>query len=115
MEEDDDAYNGAMAVDNDLNTRWASYSSDEEWLTIDMGKTNSFSTVAIFWEGAYAIEYIIQTSNDKKNWTDIYQENAGDGELDLVSVEGTGRYIRIKTMLRATEWGNSIYELGIYE
>jgi len=44
----------------------------------------------------------------------IYTEYNGDGDIDDIYLEARGRYVRIYCMQRATQYGNSIFELGVY-
>jgi mannan endo-1,4-beta-mannosidase len=76
-----EAYSGSNAVDGDRNTRWASSSSDPQNFTVDLGAEYQINRVIIVWENAYATQYRIQVSDDGNNWTDIYTDYNGDGEL----------------------------------
>lgn len=110
-----DSYPGANAVDGDLNTRWASASSDPQYLTVDLGQVYDFNRVLLCWEAAYGTQYRMQVSNDGNNWTDLYTEYNGDGGTDDLTVSGNGRYVRIYGMQRyKSEWGYSLWEIGIY-
>jgi mannan endo-1,4-beta-mannosidase len=110
-----ESYPGSNAVDGDLNTRWASSSSDPQNLTIDLGAEYQINRVIIVWENAYATQYRIQVSNDGNNWTDIYTDYNGDGGDDDLTVSAGGRYLRVNGMQRYnSEWGYSIWEIGVY-
>lgn len=43
----------------------------------------------------------------------IYEYN-GDGDIDDIYLDAKGRYVRIYCQQRATQYGNSIFELGVY-
>jgi mannan endo-1,4-beta-mannosidase len=111
-----DDYPGTNVVDGDLETRWASTNSDPQYVTIDLGESYDIGKVLVIWEYAYATQYAIQVSDDGNTWTDIYNEYSGDGGTDELSVSATGRYVRIYgTQRYNSEWGYSIWEVGIYE
>lgn len=51
-----------MAVDGDTLTRWASNSSDSEWIYVDLGKSYRLNTVKIEWEAALGKNFQIDVS-----------------------------------------------------
>ncbi len=99
----------------DASTRWASSWSDPQWIQIDLGSVQSFHTVQLAWEAAYATAYQIQTSNDATNWTTIYATTTGVGGVETLDVSGSGRYVRMNGTARATIYGYSLWEFGIYQ
>ncbi len=104
-----------MAVDGNNNTRWASRATDSQWLTIDLGSAHQINRVKITWDSVYARRYLLQTSSNGQQWTTIFTENAGNGAVDDVYVNGVGRYLRMQGVARsATRSGYSIRELEIY-
>jgi glucosylceramidase len=107
----------AEAVDGNLGTRWASAQGiDPQWIYVDLGATTAISRVVLTWEAAYGKSYQIQTSNDATNWTTIYSTTTGDGGTDdLTGLAGSGRYIRMYGTVRATGYGYSLWEFGIYQ
>ncbi|WP_127504292.1 discoidin domain-containing protein [Actinoplanes solisilvae] len=104
----------SYATDGDYGTRWASEWTGSAWLQVDLGSVQSFNHVRLAWEAAYATGYQIQTSNDGSNWTTIHSTSAGDGGFDEVSVSGSGRYVRMNGVARATGYGYSLWEFGVY-
>lgn len=66
------------------------------------------------WEAAYATAFQIQTSPDGTNWTTIYSTTSGTGGTQTLSVSGTGRYIRMYGTARATQYGYSLWEFGVF-
>jgi hypothetical protein len=66
------------------------------------------------WETAYAKGYEIQVSDDGQSWTTITTVTDGNGGIDSLDTQGTGRHVRLKLNERGTEWGYSLYEMGIY-
>jgi beta-glucosidase len=107
-------YPASAAVDDNFNTRWSSASSDPQWLAVDLGATHTISQVVLYWESAYAKAFQIQTSNDGTTWTTIYSTTTGTGGTQTLTVNGTGRYIRIYGTVRATGYGYSLWEFQVF-
>jgi chitosanase len=109
-------YTAANAVDIDNRTRWASVSGPgTQWLRIDLGRPQSIKRIKLNWEQAYASRYRLQSSSDAASWTDLYATASGDGGIDDVKgLAGTGRYVRVLTLTRATAYGYSLDEMQVY-
>ena len=101
-------------MDNNYSTRWASEWVDTAWLQVDLGSVQSFNRVLLGWEAAYAKAYTVQVSNDGSNWSTIYTTTAGNGGFDDLQINGTGRYVRVNGTGRATAYGYSLWEFGVY-
>ncbi|GAA0454342.1 hypothetical protein Aca07nite_69530 [Actinoplanes capillaceus] len=104
----------SYAVDGDYGTRWASEWVDSAWLQVDLGSVQSFDRVRLAWEAAYAKAYTVQASDDGATWRTVYSTTAGDGGFDTLTVNGSGRYVRVNGTVRATSYGYSLYEFGVY-
>jgi hypothetical protein len=102
------------AVDGNPGTRWSSAFSDPQWLQVDLGSTQAICQVVLNWEAAYATAFGIQTSTDGTNWTSIYSTTTGTGGVQTLNVSGSGRYIRMYGTARATQYGYSLWEFGVY-
>ncbi|MFJ3902948.1 glycosyl hydrolase family 8 [Streptomyces sp. NPDC090025] len=108
-------YAAGLAVDGSATTRWASAEGvDPQWIRIDLGARYAVSRVKLNWEAAYGKTYRIQTSDDGTTWTDIQSTTAGDGGTDDLTVNGTGRYIRMYGTARGTSYGYSLFEFEVY-
>ena len=105
---------GQLAVDLNTGTRWSSNPSDTEWIYVSLGATYNVNRVVLDWENAYGKEYKIQVSDDANTWTDIYHETDGNGEIDDLTVSGTGRYVRMQGIDRGTEFGYSLFSFEVY-
>jgi len=104
------------AVDGSMTTRWSSLYADNEWIAVDMGQEYTVECVDLHWETAYGLEYEIQVTSDTNSWQTVFHETASDGERDVVLFEPVPcRFVRMYGIDRATQWGFSLYELGIYE
>ncbi|GAA4249208.1 galactose-binding domain-containing protein [Dactylosporangium darangshiense] len=105
---------GASAVDGNPATRWGSAYSDPQWIVVDLGSARSINRVRLNWEAAYGRAYQIQTSPDNATWTTVYSTTTGDGGVDDLAVTGSGRYVRVYGTQRGTQWGYSLWDLGVY-
>jgi len=111
-----DDFPGELAVDGNKETRWASAYNDGEEITIDLGKAKAVNYIALYWETAMASDYVVYGSTDPN---DFYQNElasvSGNTENENVLEFGTtpAQYITIQCTKRATEWGNSLYEVVV--
>ncbi|WP_370616739.1 discoidin domain-containing protein [Mumia qirimensis] len=105
-----------QAVDGSLSTRWASaWGRDSEWFRVDLATPRQVSRVTIDWEDAYASRYRIETSLDGSAWSTDATVTASNGGTDVVRVPTTSaRYVRVVSEKRATQYGISIRELGVF-
>lgn len=101
------------AVDNDYSTEWSSAASDNQWVYVDLGSITNVSGVCLNWGSHYASSYKIQVSNDALNWTDVYTNNAGVGGIDRITVNATGRYIRMLGIHSGAGNGYSLLDLTV--
>ncbi|MFF5289426.1 discoidin domain-containing protein [Paractinoplanes globisporus] len=108
------AFTAPNAVDGNTGTRWSSAFSDPQWVQVDLGATHTISQVTLNWEAAYATAYQIQTSANGTTWTTIYSTTAGTGGVQTLNVTGSGRYVRVNGTARATQYGYSLWEFGVY-
>jgi hypothetical protein len=105
----------ANAVDdNNPVTRWSSQFSDPQWVKLDLGRIASIHKVVLQWESAYAKAFQIQISDDAKTWTTIYSTTTGTGGAQTLTVDGSGRYIRMYGTVRATGYGYSLWTFDVW-
>jgi predicted GH43/DUF377 family glycosyl hydrolase len=105
------------AVDGDLGTRWASSSSNNQWLMVDLGSNMEVSRVILRWEAAYGRTYRIEyaTAAAPNTWLTAVTNNNGLGGVETLDFPPvTARYIRFYGLTRATSWGFSLFEFEIY-
>jgi hypothetical protein len=105
---------GANAVDGNMTTRWSSAFSDPQSITVDLSSVYSVSDVSLYWETAYARAYVVMTSTNGQDYHQAYAETAGDGGLDVIPLSENARYVRVIGVLRATQWGYSLYEFQVH-
>lgn len=107
-------YRGEFAVDGNIFTRWSSEKSDPQWIMLDLGSEKQFNLVTIVWEAAYAKRYEIQASNDNRSYSTIHTENNGrEGRIVAMLKPQRARYVRVNCLQRATQYGNSIFEIKV--
>ncbi|MFM7024329.1 MAG: discoidin domain-containing protein [Flavobacteriales bacterium] len=103
------------ATDGIADSRWESEFADPQWIMVNLGAKYDISQVKIKWENAMAKTYMLQTSNDSINWTDVKQVNDNAAELnDHTGLTASGKYVRIYGTERTTGYGYSIFELEVY-
>ncbi len=111
----------ANAVDGDPTTRWGSdwrrdHDPNVAWIYVDLGASMPFREVKIKWEPSKALDYNIETSDDAKAWT-VVKAVTGNVSADndiILDKPVTARYVKINCIKRSTQYGYSIYEIGIY-
>jgi F5/8 type C domain/Beta-1,3-glucanase len=108
------SFPASAAVDGNTSTRWSSAFSDPQWLQVDLGSSQTICEVTLAWEAAYATGFQVQVSPDGTNWTPVYSTTTGTGGTQTLSVSGTGRYVRMYGTARATPYGYSLFEFGVY-
>lgn len=106
----------SKAVDADGNTRWESGYSNNQSIYVDLGRSYNLSRVRLAWEAAYAKDYQIQVSNDGSTWTtikDVWGKSSAATD-DWTGLSGSGRYVKVYCINRATSYGFSLYEFEVY-
>lgn len=104
----------AAAVDGDTGTRWESAWADPQWIQVDLGAPASIGQVVLQWETASAKSYQLQVSTDAATWTTVYSTTTGAGGTESLTVNGTGRYVRLTGTARNTGYGYSLWEFQVY-
>ena len=86
-------------VDGDANSYWASLpAKDSQWVSFDLGKSVDIKHIKLAWANAFATNYTIQVSDDKKmkKTSVVYETTEGKGgNEDLIHLTGHGRYIKL--------------------
>jgi hypothetical protein len=101
------------AVDGDATTRWSSGRTDTEWLQVDLGRSTAVTQVVLQWEAAYGRAFQLQVSEDATTWTTVATVTDGTGGTQRLAVSGTGRYVRMAGVDRATDYGYSLWEFQV--
>jgi hypothetical protein len=108
------AFPASNAVDGNAGTRWSSAFSDPQWLQVDLGATASITSVVLDWEAAYARNFTIRASTNGSTWNTIHTTVNGTGGRQTLAVGGNGRYVRLESTSRATQWGVSLKEFQVF-
>lgn len=108
-------YTPSKGNDANVSTRWSSQFSDNQWWQVDLGAQKWVSKVVVSWEAAYARRYQVLTSPDAVSWNiaaDVTSSSAGT--VSSVFTARQARYVRIKGITRATQWGYSFWTTSVY-
>jgi hypothetical protein len=103
----------ANAVDGDFTTRWASGTTDPQWIYVDLGNTYNITNVNITWELDAALNYTVQISPDAVNWTTMQTITNNTAYYNALTVSGQGRYVRINCTTKNGGTDYSIYDLQV--
>jgi beta-glucosidase len=102
------------AVDGNAGTRWSSGFTDPQWIQVDLGASTTVCQVVLTWEAAYATAFQVQISTNGSTWDTLYSTTTGAGGTQTLPVNGTGRYVRMNGTARATGYGYSLWEFGVF-
>jgi hypothetical protein len=110
-----DALDAGAVTDGSNGSRWSSNYNDDEWIYVDLGQQQEIASVVLDWESAYGKAYKLLVSDDAKTWKEIYATSNGKGGSELIEFTPLKtRYVKMQGIKRATEWGYSLFEFGIY-
>lgn len=127
LEVNDGRWTAPMAVDgivsSDSRVSLAK-DKDEQWLEVDLGKTETISNFVINYESQVPA-FKIQVAGEDKVYRDIYEVSNLEGQISniqKISIDPTeARYVKYVQLKRWTHSGNgkqysgSIYEFEVYE
>ena len=113
--------------DGDHATRWASQSSDNQSVVVNLGSMQTIDRIRITWEQAYAIDFELQIAKDAAFSTyttaKVVTNNQplnynGQFLNEYGNLGGTGQYIRLVATKRRSIggqfYGYSIYEFEVF-
>jgi len=103
------------AIDGQMLTRWASKVGVPQWLEIEWNKPQELAKINIFFESAYADDYIIETWNGS-DWTTLkIVKNNTSTEYEYVFPKTINTTKLRLFFTKASPWGLiSIWELEVY-
>jgi hypothetical protein len=104
-----------LAFDGNRSTRWESVFQDGEWIEAHFDRPVRISQLRILWETARAADVRIHLLNTHSNWVEAGQKAETirlDDEFAFAEPVPV-LALRIECKRRATEWGNSIYEVDV--
>ena len=107
---------GVNITDGDDKTRWSSSHSDPEpTATIDLGETVELYGAEIKWENAFASKYVLECSADGAKWSPLGGERAGLAGLQRIDFGGEkARYVRMRGLEKATQYGVSLFSWRVF-
>ena len=104
----------SAAFDADLSTRWGSYATDSQYIYVDLRARYDLCKVILKWEVALGQNFKIQVSDDAVNWTTIKVITGNKYFENYLTLEGTGRYVRMLGVKRGSPYGYSLWEFEVY-
>ncbi len=112
----EEPYFSYLVNDADVTTRWASLTTDNQSLVMDLQNIYQVSKVRILWETAAAREYRIEVSTDNINWTTVSTITNGlSGEDRTINFSAiNARYVKMQGVSRTTIYGYSIFEFEVF-
>ena len=109
------SYAADAATDGVTTTRWSSAFEDNQWIYVDLGDLYDITRIVLRWEAAFAKDYRVEVSNDRRVWRMVRQVIDGDGGVDTFNgIASTARYVRLSGTRRATMFGLSLWEFEVY-
>ena len=107
---------GANMVDGDDATRWGSAHDDTDMTAaIDLGEKTALYGAELKWENSHASRYLFQISDDGVKWKDLGGERNGFAGLQRLDFGGeVARWVRIKGLEKATQYGISLFRFSVY-
>lgn len=83
-------------------------------MQVELPEAQHIGKVMLRWEAAFGKDYDVQISDDGQQWRTLASVRGGDGGVDTLRVDATGRFVRMQGVDRATQWGYSLWELELY-
>lgn len=104
----------ASVTDGDPGTQWASLVADPQWVSVDLGSTQSVRAVVLHWE-ASAKAYTIQTSLDGATWSTVFTRTDGVGGVEVAGFAPVNaRHVRMHGTARNSPYGYALYALRVF-
>lgn len=120
-------------------SRWSSWDMNHRWLVADMGAVRTIKQLYLVWEYSRPIEYDIRLAtedvlvtppksesdtavvkwNDNTLWktaksvTGFTASTGTKGRVDVVAVEGQGRFVEMLAVKNGSQYGYSLFEFTI--
>lgn len=104
-----------LAVDGKMDTRWSSEFKDSQWICVKLDGQPTVSGVELAWEKARSARYVIEVSSDGSNWKEVAHQPAqlqAVEKLEFAPI--SARFLRVRCLKRATDFGVSLYELRVF-
>ena len=116
--------NASKAFDGNPNTYFSSEYGDNEWISVDLGRSFLIDKVTLTWKENYARDFDVQFSANG-SFTDLpedsiqirnnVQNTANDAGVNILKMKSNtiARYVRMQGVHRATMFGYAISEFQV--
>ncbi|MHB1050967.1 MAG: discoidin domain-containing protein [Bacteroidota bacterium] len=112
-------FSAASAVDGKTYTRWNSAAwtksdgKEEQWYQLEWKTPQTFTDVQIHWGETRAVNYILEISDDGKEWTPLREITDGKGKSDeFTFAPVSARFLRMNgTLGTGGRWTISAYSI----
>lgn len=109
-------YQAGSAIDDNLNTRWASDWTNQEDITFELLSRATVCGIQLKFENGYDALYDIQVSDDGKNFKTVRTvmiEEMQSPEVTISFDPIKARYVKFQGIQRNNKYGYSIYDANI--
>ncbi|MEW6856553.1 discoidin domain-containing protein [Streptococcus iniae] len=107
-------YEASSAIDESLDTRWASDWKDEESILFDLGESQYVNRLEFLFENNYNAKYSIWVSEDGQDFRQVSSISKNQFQTPNVNIDfpaTKARYIKLQGEERANRYGYSIYNV----
>ncbi len=113
--EDKPEYCAQLAFDGRNDTRWSSAFTNDQWIEGLFDRPVGLEEITIRWETARASDFSILVLNRQGHWVEVAHRDHAMGLEDHLSfpMPFAALGLRVLCQRRATEWGNSIFEIDL--
>lgn len=103
------------ANDGNTETRWGSNYSNNQWWQVDLGAQMTVNRIVTNWENAFASQFKVSLSSDGASFIDVATVNITTPGVHETRFPGSkARFVRIVCVTRATIYGFSLWEVGVF-
>jgi len=105
-----------FANDGNMRTRWESEYYDPQWIEFDLDYEQVVNTIVVRSETAYPQWFNVKVRTNNSGWITVVSDVPGiQGNSTYISIAPQlARKIRFEFTQRGTVWGDSIWEIEVY-
>lgn len=108
-------HQSSKAFDLDLNTKWITNASSEEWLGVNLGSIDSICNISVQWDSnAHATNFLLQVSKDSVTWKTVKSIKGNQLKYNSYSIKASGKFVKIYCTAGNSQNRYSIKELTVY-
>lgn len=94
----------------------ATGAANSAYLMLELDDTYSIDSMTLKWGSGYAKEYVVDISEDGKDWYTVYEAADASGGIETLSFEATdAKYVRIGNLKRGGNVAPALYNVSVYE